>query len=198
MTRAARREQVLDAATRAFILGGYHGTHVEDVIREAGIARGTFYLYFESKHSVFEALVERMLAVLLDARPEGAVPDALDLRAARVQIRANYRAILDVLHRHRDLFRLLMEEAAGADKGFDDRLTAHRAAWQKRVRDRIGVMTDRGLGRRDLDRDVAGWAIVGMVEMVVRVYVLRGHEPDLDRLADALADMDLRGVAGRA
>lgn len=197
MTPLARREQILDCAMHAFIRGGYHGTHVDAIIREAGIARGTFYLYFDSKHAVFEALVERMLAVLLESRPNGTVPSATDLVSARRLVRANYRAILDVLYRYRDLFRLLMEEAAGADKGFDDRLTAHRLAWQHRLRDRIVEMAQRGFARPDLDSEVAAWAIVGMVEMVVRVYVLRGHEPNLDRLAEALADMDLRGVAGR-
>lgn len=197
LPRAQRREQILDAATRAFVRGGYHGTSVDDVIREAGVARGTFYLYFESKHAVFESLVERMLAVLLAARPHAKMPEVLDAAGARKALRRNYRAILDVLHRHADLFRLLLEEAAGADKGFDDRLTRHRWEWQQRVRDRVQELVDVGIARRDVDRDVAAWAIVGMVEMVVRLYVLRGHEPDLDRLADALADFDLRGIAGR-
>jgi AcrR family transcriptional regulator len=197
MTRPARREQLLEAATRAFVRGGYHGTTVDDVIAEAGVARGTFYLHFESKHAVFETLVERMLAVLFQARPNAALPEVLDIPSARRALRQNYRAVLDVLHRHADLFRLLMEEAAGADKGFDDRLTAHRAAWQKRVRDRISAMVDSGVARRDVDRDVTAWAIIGMVEMVVRLYVLRGHDPDLDRLADALAEFDMRGLTGR-
>ena len=197
LARSVRREQILDAATQAFCRGGYHGTSVDDVIRAAGIARGTFYLYFESKHDVFAALVDRMLRVFLESSGPSGAGDMTGIGDARKVLRGHYRALLDVLHRHRELCRLLLEEAAGADKGFDARLDAHRAAWQKHVRDSIRTMRDLGIARRDVDADAAAWCVVGSVEMLVRQYVLRGHEPDLDRLADALVEHELRGIAGR-
>jgi AcrR family transcriptional regulator len=197
LPRTIRREQILDAATQAFCRGGYHGTSVDDVIRAAGIARGTFYLYFDSKHAVFAALVDRMLRVFLESSGPSGAADMTSVQDARRILRGHYRALLDALHRHRELCRLLFEEAAGADKGFDVQLDAHRATWQKHVRDRIQTMRDLGFARRDVDVDAAAWCVVGAVEMLVRQYVLRGHEPDLDRLADALVEHDLRGIAGR-
>ena len=61
-TRAAkqrqdRREQVLLCAQRVFSRKGYHAAGVADIIQAAGVARGTFYLYFESKRRV--AITER-------------------------------------------------------------------------------------------------------------------------------------------
>ena len=79
-----RRAQLLAAAERAFLRGGYHGTHVDDVIREAGIARGTFYLHFESKHAVFSALVDRMLTIFLAAKPVGQPGSDQQILAARL------------------------------------------------------------------------------------------------------------------
>jgi AcrR family transcriptional regulator len=57
MSRTAppdRFEQVIDAATRVFIELGYRRTQMEDVAKAAGLAKGTLYLYVESKEALFE------------------------------------------------------------------------------------------------------------------------------------------------
>src|SRR5205823_2480480 len=43
-----RRAQILDVARRLFAQEGYHDANIEDICREAGIARGTLYQYFEN------------------------------------------------------------------------------------------------------------------------------------------------------
>jgi AcrR family transcriptional regulator len=61
-----RRAVILDAALRVFGQYGYRRTSMEDIAREAGIAKGTIYLSFASKEEVFQALSQhlsrRMLA----------------------------------------------------------------------------------------------------------------------------------------
>src|SRR5262245_11685180 len=123
MSREERRENLLAAAARAFERGGYYGTHVRDVIREAGVARGTFYLYFRSKHDIFEALVERMLALFLETRPPGIEGDVQTAADAEAVLRRSLRTVLETFHRHRALVRLLFEEAVGLEKGFSQRLS---------------------------------------------------------------------------
>ena len=53
-----RRHQFLDAATWVFARKGYRHAGISDIIARAGVARGTFYLYFDSKEQVFLAIVE--------------------------------------------------------------------------------------------------------------------------------------------
>jgi len=197
LPREARREQILEAATRAFVRTGYHGTHVDDVIREAGVARGTFYLHFESKHAVFAALVERMLAVFMASNPPGDEPEFLDRRTCAAALRRHYAALLGTVRRHRDLCRLLLEEAAGIDRDFADSIARHREAWHGRVRDRMKAMQDAGVARADVDLEVTAWAVVGMSEMLIRRYVLGTAAPDVGRLADAMTALDLRGIQAR-
>jgi AcrR family transcriptional regulator len=59
--RAETHARILDAATTAFADAGYHNTSVDDIIGRAGVARGTFYLYFESKRSVLSAVLADIL-----------------------------------------------------------------------------------------------------------------------------------------
>src|SRR3954467_6614967 len=53
-----RRLQLLAAATTVFAEKGYRNAGVGDIIARAGVARGTFYLYFTSKQEIFLAIVE--------------------------------------------------------------------------------------------------------------------------------------------
>src|SRR5438034_730106 len=59
--KATRRQQILQAARDVFAKHGYHAAKVEDIVNAAGIARGTFYLYFEDKRAIFEEIVDRLL-----------------------------------------------------------------------------------------------------------------------------------------
>lgn len=52
-----RPTEILDAALLVFGERGYAGTRLEDVARQAGVSKGTVYLYFESKEALFRALV---------------------------------------------------------------------------------------------------------------------------------------------
>lgn len=60
--RAARREAILDAALDEFTERGFAGARLEDVARRAGIAKGTIYLYFRDKESLFQELVRSALS----------------------------------------------------------------------------------------------------------------------------------------
>jgi AcrR family transcriptional regulator len=195
LPRAQRREEILAAALQAFAKSGYHSTHVDDVIRAAGVARGTFYLHFTSKHDVFAALVDRMLAIFLDAKPEAPEPEIRRVADAETILRNSYRTLFDTFRRHRTLCRLLFEEAVGLDKGFADRLEEHFHVWHERVAGTLKLFVKRGVARRDLDVEVTADLVLGMVERVTRRHLFPERAPDLDRLVDAVVALELKGIA---
>jgi len=83
----ARRAAILDAALRVFGQYGYRRTSMDDIAREAGIAKGTIYLSFASKEEVFQALSQslsqRMLADAEAARHRpGTTADKLTAMSA--------------------------------------------------------------------------------------------------------------------
>src|SRR5205807_2990707 len=57
---AARRNQILDAATRVFAEKGFHRATIKDIARVAGIADGTIYTYFASKTAVLLDILNRL------------------------------------------------------------------------------------------------------------------------------------------
>lgn len=56
----ARRNQIIDAAAKVFAAKGFHSTTIKDIAREAGIADGTIYNYFDNKHALLIGIFERM------------------------------------------------------------------------------------------------------------------------------------------
>ena len=59
--RAARREQILAAASRCVAREGFHKTTMADVIAEAGLSAGAVYGYFKSKNDIIRAIAERSI-----------------------------------------------------------------------------------------------------------------------------------------
>jgi AcrR family transcriptional regulator len=65
-TRAARRDQIVAAALACFARTGYYATTMADVAAQAGVSKGTPYLYFDSKEALFIALREEWDCGLAD------------------------------------------------------------------------------------------------------------------------------------
>ena len=57
---AARRNQILDAATTVFAEKGFHRSTIRDVAKAAGIADGTIYIYFENKTALLLGILDRL------------------------------------------------------------------------------------------------------------------------------------------
>lgn len=67
---AARREQILDAAVKVFAQKGFHLTTIKDIAKEANLAEGTIYNYFENKTALLIGILERMQMVARAAAQE--------------------------------------------------------------------------------------------------------------------------------
>jgi AcrR family transcriptional regulator len=62
-----RQEEILAAAFHVFAAHGYEATRIDEVARQAGIAKGTIYLYFRDKEQLFRAVVHGLVQMKFDA-----------------------------------------------------------------------------------------------------------------------------------
>ena len=60
-----RRTEILDVASRLFMIKGYDETSTNDILDEIGIARGTLYYHFKSKEAILDAVIMRMVDNML-------------------------------------------------------------------------------------------------------------------------------------
>jgi AcrR family transcriptional regulator len=185
-----RRSQLMEAALAAFSRGGYHGTHVSHIIKEAGVARGTFYLYFDSKRGVFQALIDEMF-VSLDS-----VLEVLDPRAPTSpveQLRRNLERFVGVLQARPELTTLLLEQGAPLEPEVRDRLRRFYADLTAKVEQGLAMGQELGLFE-PVDREVVARAIVGAVKEVFYGWDHQRETFDPRRVADALIHLTLHGL----
>ncbi len=101
-SEAVRREQLLRAARHVFATHGYGRTAVADVVREAGVAQGTFYLYFPSKQAAFIALYRQLADAYHLALFDPGLEELPFLRRVEQQVRRSFA----VARTNPDLVRL--------------------------------------------------------------------------------------------
>ncbi len=191
--RNQRREQILSAARKVFSVKGYHACSVADILAEAGIARGTFYLYFPSKRHIFDELLEGMFSQITSSvhRIEigpGAEPQ-LD------QMFHNIHAVVDVLEDNRELTIIMLREAVGLDADFDHKLQAFYDRICQMLESALSLGQTMGLVRECNTRLVAYFVLGSVKEMMIQLLTDDGaKKPDRDTLVREIMAYNLRGL----
>ena len=65
-----KREALLNTAFKLFTTKGLHNTSIADIVEQAGVAKGTFYLYFKDKYDINNKLMAYRSTMLFDAAME--------------------------------------------------------------------------------------------------------------------------------
>lgn len=185
-----RREQILAAAAEVFAEKGYHSASISDVIVRAGIARGTFYLYFTSKHNVLEAILDGVLSTLRSRiMPIEVGPEA---RPPNVQLFENIRRVLSFATEEPLLTRLVLEHGLSPDDVVAGRVT--------RFWDHVAEMIEASLTQgmelgmvRECDVAIVARASLGAIRGVVELLAF-GEDADLDRATSEVIAFAMRGV----
>jgi AcrR family transcriptional regulator len=186
--RELRRAAVLEAARSAFSQKGYHATSIDDIIEAAGIARGTFYLYFQSKRAIFDELLDELFRTL-----QGVVRRIETGSGARPpveQLNGTVGKVLDTLYENRDMARILLREAVGIDEDFDRKLADFYGRIEAMITSALRNGQAMGLVR-SCEPQVVARAILGAVKEVIQwAYV--DQNPDAV-VADAVVDRSRLG-----
>ena len=104
----ARRAAILAAALEEFTARGYEGARLDDVAKRAAIAKGTIYLYFADKETLFQELVRSMVNPVLTTLEAMRAPDI----PARMLIEGLLATFVREIYgtRRKDMIRLILTE----------------------------------------------------------------------------------------
>ena len=183
----ARRAQLLSAARIVFARNGYQATSVADIIQSAGVARGTFYNYFESKRSVFQAVLDELMEHIAE------VVVALDVDGdVAEQLQSNLERVLTVLTRE-DAARILFADAVGLDAEGDDALRKFYGAATALIVSALERGQQMGLVVV-ADAQFAARCLLGMIKEPIFQAWLYGEPLDAVRLVHALLPLVVGGV----
>jgi AcrR family transcriptional regulator len=178
-----RRQQILARGRDVFAKHGYHDTTVDDIVAAAGVARGTFYLYFADKRTLFEELVDRFFTRLAMAIHR--VDPRDPARPVEAQTRDNIRRILLVLLDDRPMSKILIADAVGVDPSFDGKLLSFYDEIAKLFIESVTEGQSLGIVRAGDARLLAYFTMGGLKEVLLQI-VSRGWQVEVEALVDTI------------
>ncbi|HEY3802643.1 MAG TPA: TetR/AcrR family transcriptional regulator [Kofleriaceae bacterium] len=186
-----RRKQILDAAKHVFAEAGYHGASIHAIIERAGIARGTFYLYFESKSAVFSSILDQATTDL--RRHMHRIEVDNPKIPPQLQLRAQVIDALEYVVQDRPLAMLLLSAGHTPDAEAAERLDQFFAE----VRDLLRRAFESGQEiklLRKVQPELLAAAMLGMIRGVVEMIITQPDAPKVEQVVDELLTVALRGV----
>lgn len=187
--KVARRAQILTAARREFARRGYHATSMNDLLEAAGIARGTFYLHFDSKEAAFRAVLEDLLErITASLEPV----DTRSLATAYDQLAKNLARAFGLVADDPDLADILFRQALGVSAETRTHLDAFYAGLAELAARSIRAGQTLGLVREG-PTDLLSRLALGLMREAAALLGSEPH-PDPDALARHVLDFALGGL----
>ena len=188
-----KRIRILDAALKVFATRGFYNAKVSEVAKEAGVADGTIYLYFESKDALLIALFEdRMQRLIARANDEIARTEGTVLDKIRQAIALHLSLVLD----DPDLAEFITVELRQSGKFVKEYDNPKFTEYLRIFRDLILAGQEQGLIRRTVDARLVVRAIFGALDELLLTLSLthRNRSVDLNATVDGLCDIFFDGI----
>ncbi|HET6809566.1 MAG TPA: TetR/AcrR family transcriptional regulator [Acidimicrobiales bacterium] len=185
------RRRLLEAAEEVFARHGYHEASIVKITEAAGVAQGTFYLYFRTKSQVFEELVDDLNRRVRRAMTERAAGAADRVEAERLGL----LGFLEFTARHPGLYRIMRQAelvSPAAVRRHYDRIARSYVAGLSAAMDGGEIAV--------ADAEVVAWLLMAVGEMVGLRWVLwSGKKPSArapvpGRVLDEVAAFIARGL----
>jgi TetR/AcrR family fatty acid metabolism transcriptional regulator len=192
------REAILEAAERVFGRAGFGAAKMTDIAREAGMAAGTLYNYFDSKERIFRSLLEARGAAHVAALATEAKRDAAPIDRLRGMIVAGMRW----LEAHRAMFAIYVELGAMAEWSIGRIGGAKAETHYEEILRLFERVVREGIVAGELRRDVPAADqvafLTGATNGFVRAWLVRGGKKTLAATAPLIFDLYLDGMRARA
>ncbi len=179
------RGRLLEAAKKVFSERGYYNAQIAHIIDEAGVARGTFYLYFKSKEEIFKELLkevvnelkDRIKVVKLSQDPVG-------------QIIENIASVIDFALEEKELAKIVFRRNCDpelfkiTDEFFEEVVGLVKHSLDKGIT--LGIL-------RECNTEILARGIMGALKEII-VSILDKEEVNVYEIAKEIVDLGIWGV----
>ena len=181
------RQKLLDAAEEVFGERGFDSASIVEITRRAGVAQGTFYVYFPDKRAVFIELVQALSQMLRQqtAKAVAGIEDRLEVE------RVGMKTFFAFAQRHRNLYRIVRQAEFVDEEIF--RWYYRRMAEGYTQGLRAAMAADQ---IRDLDPETTAYCLMAITDFIGMRWVLWEGQPPPDAVFDSVMRFVRRGLRG--
>ena len=171
-------DQIIDTAKKLFSKKGYQATSINEIIDKAGIATGTFYLYFDDKFALYSYLLAQYRKSIRKAISEG----IHDAHTRYEKERLGLRAFLKFAWQDPLAYRIIWESMFADQKLFREYYETFSRDYIRQLQHAV----DDGEVRNDIDLKTLSYVLMGISNFVGLQVLFRDTftEIDLDEITD--------------
>lgn len=187
-----RNLQILLSASKVFANKGYHEASISDIIDHAGIARGTFYLYFQHKRDVFDQLLIEFLKQLdLLIKPVELHPDAPE---PLLQLKDNITNLLNLINHQPEVAKILLHLSTGLDKRSAEATESFYNNILEMIENALKVGIELGIIRK-CNSKISAIIILGTVKEVANYLLLtQKNAIPIEEISDEIIQYGMQGI----
>jgi len=196
LVRNGRREKIIEVAISHFDKFGFKKTVIDDIVREVGIAKGTFYLEFPSKEDLFIEVIGVLRSKIMEEFYVAMKEYDSPLEKIRVMLRFTFDAMED-----NPLLANLLRDGSELQILLS---MLDMPGWQNEIESMLGFMTDilhegirKGEMRSDLDIDAFPFVFGSLKFIHYYKDIVTRDFLKSERLIDCLIDTVINGISAK-
>jgi AcrR family transcriptional regulator len=192
MTERDTKDKIIEAALNRFSDKGLHATKVSDIVKEAGVAQGTFYLYFKNKDDIFLAIVEKHFSDMEQALEKlSDIPSmAGDPIKAKQYLRLLFSELLNHFYRNRVIIQTIQAYGTNSHDVFEICRRYERRLVEL-IKQELKLCPFVRSFETDDQLEIVAFASKGMFyEIATEWFIQRGHDDSIiPMVSDLLAEL---------
>ena len=183
--------RIIEAATKVFAKNGFYQSKIAQIAKEAGVADGTIYIYFENKDDILISLFEEQMKVVLDNMALQVAK--IDDPAAKLEKFASTH--LGLIEMNKDMAEIIQVELRQSGKFMKEYKNERFMEYLDIIGDIIIEGQKSGIFKKDVIPGVAKRAFFGALDEVSRFWVLSSRRQyDIRIVAKQISGYFLNGI----
>jgi TetR/AcrR family fatty acid metabolism transcriptional regulator len=184
--------RIIQAATKVFAKKGFFHAKVADIAKEARVADGTIYLYFENKDDILISLFEEQMKVVL----ENMIGEISGEKDAVKKIEKFALTHLRLIELNKNMAEIIQVELRQSSKFMKEYKNERFLQYLNLIGDIIREGQEKGIIRKSVIPDIAKRAFFGALDEMSRFWVLSSHKKyDIETAAKQISEYFLYGLA---
>jgi len=186
-----KHHRIIDAATKIFAQKGFFKAKVSEIAKEAQVADGTIYLYFESKDAILISLFEEQMELVLDNMREQISGEG---NAAK-KIEKFALTHLKMIEKNRDMAEIIQVELRHSSKFMKEYKNEKFLEYLNIIDEIIREGQDSGIFKKEIIPSIAKRAFFGALDEMSRFWVLSSSRRyDIETAAKQISGYFLDGL----
>jgi len=195
MKAKERKEKILQAASKTFARLGFQKASIEDVCKEAGIARGTLYQYFYDKQGLFREVLHdysRRIEEFMKPFTELGIELPADREGVKRLMAMRMSMIFETIAKDRDIYEILFREAISRTTETDDLVREINNKFLALMLTEMKAAAEKGVVRME-DMEFNADFIMGGIFKIAHEHIFEKAGPvDISRLSEKTAEIIIR------